>query len=331
MREAIFRAELGDDSAGRDPTVNRLQEIAAERMGKEAALLVASGTMGNLVCALTFCRRGERFIAGNESHMIVYEPGLREIAGLEPLPLPNMPDGTLDLDSLERVLAQRGGNDQSVKMLALENTHNRCGGAILAPRYIKDVARWAQRHGLALHLDGARLFNAAVALGTDVREFTRNVESVMFCLSKGLSCPVGSLVCGDREFVEEARRVRGMVGGSMRQAGIIAAAGIVALDQMVDRMREDHANAKCLAQRIRQSGGLRLAQEAVDTNVVRFELLDQSIDTKAFVRRLADLGLRVSTDPFPTMRAVTHYGIEHSDVVRAADIIGHTLEEFARA
>ena len=332
MRKAIFRAELGNDASGLDPTVNRLQAMAAERVGKEAALLVASGTMGNLVVALVYCRHGEGFIVGSQAHMNVWEPGIREVAGLKPLAVPNLPDATLDLDSLESQFASGAPDLPPLKMLTLENSHNRCGGVAMTPDVMSGSVQWARRRGLTLHLDGSRVFNTSVALGIGVPELTRAFDSVMFCLSKGLSCPVGSLICGDKQFIQDARRMRTRVGGDMRQAGIIAAAGIVALDQMVDRLHEDHENAKYFAQRIRQLDGLRLAQPTVDTNIVRFHLVDSTMDPAVFVGHLAERGLSVSMDPPPLMRAVMHSGIDRPAVTRAADILEQVLpEELARS
>ena len=328
MREAIFRAELGDDASGLDPTVNRLQEMAAERVGKAAALLVSSGTMGNLLASLVYCRRGEGFVVGSQAHINVWEPGIQEIAGIVPFAVPNRRDGTLDLDSIDLDL---GSPDHPLlKMLTLENSHNRCGGVALHPD-VGDATQWARNRALMLHLDGSRVFNTSVALGIEVSELTYSFDTVMFCLSKGLSCPVGSLLCGDKGFIEEARHMRTRVGGDMRQAGIIAAAGIVALENMVDRLQEDHDNAKYLAQCIQQMDCFQIVQPAVDTNIVRFRLVDPTIEPQTLVAELAARGLRLSMDPSPVMRAVTHFGIDRRDVGTAADLLEHTLKELIRS
>ena len=327
MREAIYCADLGDDAAGLDPTVNRLQEMAADRLGKEAALLVSSGTMGNLLTALANCGRGEGFVVGSSAHMHVWEPGIQEVVGIVPVAAPNRRDGTLDLDSFEHDPCAGSPDLPQLKMLTLENSHNRCGGVALHPDRMKDTVQWARHRGLRLHMDGSRIFNSSVALGVRVSELARAFDSVMFCLSKGLSCPLGSLICGDRDFIKEARRLRTMIGGDLRQAGIIAAAGIVALENEVDRLQEDHDNAKYLAKCIEEQDGFRLAQRTVDTNILRFLLVNPRINPETFVRELAAQGLGLSMDPSPVIRAVTHRGIERGDVEVAMDLLVRKLKE----
>jgi len=222
MREAMYRAELGDDVFGEDPTTNRLQEMAAERMGQEAALFVASGTMGNLVSLLTHCGRGDGAIMGDRSHTFLNEAGgSSALGGVYLLALPNQPDGTIDPASIERAIPSEDSHHPRVKLICLENTHNYCGGVTLDAQYTSSVADLAHGHGLTLHLDGARIFNAALALDVPASDLAAPADSVMFCLSKGLSCPVGSLLCGSAEFIEQARRMRKMVGGGMRQVGVL--------------------------------------------------------------------------------------------------------------
>jgi len=234
MREAMYRAQLGDDVFGEDPTVNRLEEMAAGKMGKEAALLVPSGTMANLVCALTHCARGEEAILGDRSHMFINEAGgMSALGGIHPHIIPNQPDGTMRLQSIEDAIRGDNLHYPRTRLICLENTHNRCNGSPLTPEYTGSVVALARHRGLSTHLDGARIFNAAIALGVDVKELTRGVDSVIFCLSKGLAAPVGSMVCGSGAFIAEAQRNRKILGGGMHQAGVIAAAGIVALEQMV--------------------------------------------------------------------------------------------------
>ncbi|PIV05099.1 MAG: threonine aldolase, partial [Syntrophobacterales bacterium CG03_land_8_20_14_0_80_58_14] len=237
MREAIFHADLGDDVFAEDPTINRLEAMMAERLGMEAALLVVSGTMGNITCALAHCARGEEAILGDRSHIFLNEAGgMSALGGIFPHTIPNLPDGTMRLDRIEAAIRSENIHFPRTRLICLENTHNRCYGAALTPDYTAAVVALASRHGIAVHLDGARIFNAAVALGVDVRELTRGIDSVNVCLSKGLAAPVGSVICGSREFIARARRTRKMLGGGMRQAGIIAAAGIVALKEMVERL-----------------------------------------------------------------------------------------------
>jgi threonine aldolase len=322
MREAIYRAEVGDDVFGEDPTVNRLEEMAARRLGKEAALYVVSGTMGNLVALLTHCGRGNEFIVGHIAHTFLYEAGgSAALGGIHPRTVPNQPDGTLDLADVEAAIRPENIHFPRSRLICLENTHNRCGGAVLTPEYTKAVCQLAHRHGLAVHLDGARVFNAAVALGVDVKELVKDVDSVQFCLSKGLSAPVGSVVCGDEEFIYEARRSRKIVGGGMRQAGVIAAAGIVALEQMVDRMAEDHDNARRLAEGLAGIPGLAIDVDRVQTNIVIFELVSERLTPAELAARLGEGGVKLLAIEGRRLRAVTHYGIEAKDIELALAVI----------
>ena len=330
MREAIYRAEVGDDVYGEDPTVNRLEAMAAERMGKEAALFVASGTMGNLVSLLTHCGRGDEVILGHLAHTFLYEVGgMAALGGIHPRTVPNQPDGTLDLADIEAAIRADNIHFPRTRLICLENTHNRCGGAVLTPEYTAAVCELARRYGLAVHLDGARIFNAAIALGVDVKELTRDVDSVLFCLSKGLSAPVGSVVCGSKAFIAEARRNRKIVGGGMRQAGIIAAAGIVALEQMVDRLADDHANARRLAEGLAETLGLFVDLDRVQTNIVIFELRSNRLTPAEFVAKLAERGVKLLAIGGRKLRAVTHYGIEGEDIEAALAIIHQVMERWA--
>jgi threonine aldolase len=322
MREAIYRAEVGDDVFGEDPTVNRLEEMAARHLGKEAALYVVSGTMGNLVALLTHCGRGDEFIVGHIAHTFLYEAGgSAALGGIHPRTVPNQPDGTLDLADVEAAIRPENVHFPRSRLICLENTHNRCGGAVLTPEYTKAVCQLAHRHGLAVHLDGARVFNAAMALGVDVKELVKDVDSVQFCLSKGLSAPVGSVVCGDEEFIYEARRSRKIVGGGMRQAGFIAAAGIVALEQMVDRMAEDHDNARRLAEGLAGIPGLAIDVDRVKTNIVIFDLVSERLTPAELVARLGEGGVKLLAIEGRRLRAVTHYGIEAKDIELALAVI----------
>jgi threonine aldolase len=318
MREAMYCAEVGDDVYEEDPTVNRLEAMAAERMGKEAGLFVVSGTMGNLVALLTHCQRGDEVILGDQSHSFVYEAGgSAALGGIHPRPLPNQPDGTLDPAQVEAAIRPENVHFPRTRLICLENTHNRCGGAPLPPDYMARIGALVRRYGLALHLDGARVFNAAIALGVDVKDLTRDADSVMFCLSKGLSAPVGSVLCGSEAFIREARRARKIVGGGMRQAGIIAAAGVVALEQMVDRLAEDHANAHRLAKGLAEIPGLAIDPEKVQTDIVIFELTAQDMTPAELVARLRAEGVLLLAIEGRRLRAVTHYGIEAEDIETA--------------
>jgi len=327
MREAMYRAEVGDDVMGEDPTVNRLEEMSAERMGKEAALFVASGTMANLVCLLTHCGRGDEFIVGHMAHTFLLEAGASAALGsLHPHTVPNQPEGTLDLEDVEAAIRSDDVHFPRTRLICLENTHNRCGGAALSVEYTDSLCELAHSRQIAVHLDGARIFNAAIALEVDVKELTRNVDSVSFCLSKGLSCPVGSLVCGGADFIAEARRNRKMVGGGMRQAGIIAAAGVVALEQMIDRLAEDHVNARRLAEGLAEISGLSIDLERVQTNIIYFDLLDGGLEHDQFLARLNEGGVKMSSPGPRRFRAVTHYGIEAEDIEKALTVVRQVME-----
>ncbi|MEN6333647.1 MAG: low-specificity L-threonine aldolase [Phycisphaerales bacterium] len=326
MREAMAHAELGDDVFGEDPTVNRLERVAAERVGKEAALLVASGTMGNLASILTHCRRGEEAILGDQSHTFIYEGGgIAALGGIHPHTIPNQPDGTLRLGDIEAAIRPDNVHFPRTRLICLENTHNRCFGAPLTPQYMASVAELARRHGLSVHLDGARLFNAAVALGVDVKEFTKSVDSLSFCLSKGLAAPVGSVICGSKAFIAEARRTRKVLGGGMRQAGVLAAAGVVALEKMVDRLQEDHDNAIRLAKGIARINGLAIDLANVYTDIVYFDVAAGDLTADGLTRRLNDRGIRMLSVGPKRIRAVTHYGIAAADVDRSLKILEETM------
>ncbi|MEX0785459.1 MAG: low-specificity L-threonine aldolase [Dehalococcoidia bacterium] len=314
MREAMANAEVGDDVFGEDPTVRRLEEMAAERMGKEAAVFVASGTMGNLTSLLAQCKRGNEAIVGSEAHVLHYEAGgVPGLGGISLRTVHNDEHGMLDLDELQATIRGENVHFPKTAVICLENTHNRCGGGVLAPEEMAEVARIAHRRGIRVHLDGARIFNAAIALGVTPADLTEHVDTVTFCLSKGLSAPVGSLVCGSADFVAEARRMRKMVGGGMRQAGVIAAAGIVALETMVERLAEDHENARFLAQGIAQVPGLRVDPAAIQSNIVIIGV-DEG---PAFQSRLREEGVLTTAFGPTRVRMVTHYGITRADIEEA--------------
>jgi threonine aldolase len=315
MRRAMAEAEVGDDVFGEDPTVNRLEAAAAERLGKEAALFVPSGTMANLVSQLVHCGRGEEMILGHLAHSFYYEQGGSAAVGsIHPRTVANRPDGTMGLEELEAAVRSDNVHFPRTRLIALENTHNLCGGAPLEPAYIRSVAEVARRHGVKLHIDGARLFNAAAALGVAARQLAEDADSVSFCLSKGLAAPVGSLVCGTRGFVAEARRARKVLGGGMRQAGVLAAAGIVALDEMTDRLAEDHANARRLAEGLAGLGGLSLDPGRFKTNIVYFDVTRKGSTAHELVAALDREGVRMLASGPGKIRAVTHYEVTAKDI-----------------
>jgi threonine aldolase len=326
MRRAMAEAEVGDDVFGEDPTVNRLEEMAAERLGKEAALFVASGTMGNLVSLLAHCGRGDEVILGDQAHTFLYEQGgMAALGGIHPHTLPNQPDGTLDLQQIEAAIRPDNVHDPRTRLIALENTHNRCWGSPLSVAYMREVGALARRRGLKVHVDGARLFNAAIALGVEARELVADADSVTFCLSKGLAAPVGSVICGRRDFIAEARRARKVVGGGMRQAGVLAAAGIVALTQMVERLAEDHAHARRLAEGLAELPGVCIDPARVRTNIVYFEVTRPGLTAAELVERVGAEGVRVLPLGPRLVRAVLNYHVSADDVEYALAAFGKAL------
>jgi threonine aldolase len=316
MREAMANAEVGDDVYGEDPTVNRLQEMAAGMMGKESSLFVASGTMGNLVGVLAHCQRGDEVIVGNKAHTFLYEAGgISVLGGIHSCQLPNQPDGSLALEDIERAIRPDDPHDPITRLICLENSHNRCGGTYQVPEYIKRVSKFAHARGVSVHLDGARIFNAAIAQKIDAKELAAPADSVTFCLSKGLCAPVGSVLCGSKEYIRKALRLRKMLGGGMRQAGILAAAGVVALETMIERLSEDHVRARNLALGLRQVPGLVLDQEIPATNMV-FLSLSPEVNSNAseIVEKLKRLGILVGDTGLRSFRLVLHYWITDSGV-----------------
>ncbi len=315
MRRAMAEAEVGDDVFGEDPTINKLEEIAAERMGKEAALFVPSGTMANLVSLLTHCGRGDEVILGDQAHIYMFEAGgLAALGSIHPRPVRNQPDGTLLVNDIEAVIRPDDVHHPRTKMVLLENTHNRCNGSPLSPEYMHKVREIADRHGLKIHVDGARIFNSAVAQGVAPRELVADADSVSFCLSKGLAAPVGSLICSTRDFVRQARRTRKSVGGGLRQAGILAAAGIVALDQMVDRLAEDHANARALGEGLSDVPGLSIKKEYIKTNILFIGVEREDMTGKDLSARLKEHGIKINASAPRQLRAVTNYHVTSEDI-----------------
>ncbi|QTA80513.1 Low specificity L-threonine aldolase [Desulfonema limicola] len=322
MRRAMAEAEVGDDVFGEDPTVRKLEEMAADRLGKEAALFTASGTMGNMVSLLTHCGRGDEMILGDQSHIFFYEQGgSAALGGIHPRTVPNQPDGTILIEDLEGAIRQDDVHFPVTRIIALENTHNRCCGSPLCADYMKDVGNLAGKHGLKIHVDGARIFNAAAALDTDVKDLAEYADSISFCLSKGLGSPAGSVVCGTKDFIARARRARKVLGGGMRQAGILAGAGIISLTQMTERLAEDHENAGKLAQGLAHIEGLSVDLANIKTNIVFFDLKKHDLSTESLVKQLEEQGIRILALGPRKLRAVTHYHISSKD-------IDHVLDSF---
>ena len=328
MRQAMSEAKVGDDVFGEDPTVNLLEEMVAKCLGKEAALFVASGTMANIVSLLTHCGRGSEILLGDQSHMFFYEQGgAAALGGIHPRCLGNKPNGTMSLNDMEAAIRSDDVHFPRTKLIVLENTHNRCNGSPLDVDYIHSVAELACRYGLKLHVDGARLFNAAVALGVGAKDLVAETDSVSICLSKGLAAPVGSVVAGNTDFISEARRNRKIVGGGMRQAGILAAAGIVALTEMVDRLADDHKNARKLAEGLANIKGLFVDLDLVFTNIVYIDVAKKEMTSQILAERLHNRGVRLLSIGTNRLRAVTNYHVASSDIDYALNIFLDVLEE----
>lgn len=315
MRAAMAAAPVGDDVFGDDPTVNRLQEMAAEMVGKEAGLFVPSGTMGNLVALLTHCGRGDEAIAGAQSHIVLYEGGgMSYLGGIHSRQVKEQPDGSLALEDIEAVIRPEDVHEPPTRLIAIESTHNHCGGVFQTPAYIRSLADFAHARGLVVHIDGARLFNAAVAQGVEARDLAGPADSVTFCLSKGLCAPVGSVLCGSRAFIARARHIRKHLGGGMRQAGVVAAAGMVALEQMIDRLVEDHARARMLAAGLGELPQIRL-DGIPQTNMVYFDLDDSvALTVEQIEARMQERGILVHAEGSRRFRLVTHYWIDDAAV-----------------
>lgn len=328
MRQAMAAAEVGDDVFREDPTINRLEEMAAERLGKEAALFVASGTMGNIVSLLTHCGRGDEIILGDESHIFFSEQGgSAALGGIHHRTVPNQPDGTMVLADIEGAIRPDNIHFPRTRLIALENTHNRCNGSYLDVDYMRSVGSLARRHGLKIHVDGARIFNAAVAQGIPASSLVSDADSISFCLSKGLAAPVGSVICGTSGFIDEARRIRKVLGGGMRQAGILAAAGIVSLTEMVDRLADDHANARKLAVGLAAIDGISIQPELIKSNIVFFKITKKGLTPQELTQRLSARGVRVGPKEPDQIRAVTNYHVSSGDIDFALEVFAEIFKQ----
>ena len=332
MREAMASAPVGDDVYGEDPTINELQALAAEMLGKEAGLFVASGTMGNLTSVLTHCGRGEEMILGKQAHIFRYEAGsAAAYGGVHPNTLQVQPDGTLDLDEIRQTIRPDNEHHPVTRLICLENTQGGVMGAPLPVSYMRQVGDIAREHGLKLHVDGARLFNAAAALGVTARELVEDADSASICLSKGLCAPVGSVIVGSRDFIKRAHRIRKSLGGGMRQAGILGAAGLIALREMSrpERLGEDHANARALAEGLAALPYITLDLSTVRTNMFKFWLAaDAPITAEGLMRVLeADYGILIRPYSLDerSFRLVTHFYIQAEQVRKVVSAIGELL------
>lgn len=327
MREAMAEAEVGDDVYRDDPTVNRLEAMAAERLGKEAAIFVPSGTMGNLLALLVHCQRGDEVIVGSRSHVYLNEAGgMSALGGIQPCPVSNQKDGTLALDDIRASIRTEDVHHPITRLVCLENTQNICGGIPLTADYTRRVGDLARENNLALHIDGARIFNAAAALNLDVKELVAPADSVMFCLSKGLVAPIGSMLVGTEKFIARARHLRKMLGGGMRQVGVIAAAGLISLEKMTARLGEDHAQARKLADGLRKIEGVILDEGSPHTNMIYFNLAEGlRLNAPQVAERMKEHGVLVDPDDRRRFRLVTHYWVDNAAVEKAISAFGKVL------
>ncbi len=313
MRQAMYKAEVGDDVYGEDPSVRRLEELMAELSGKEAALFVTSGTQGNLVALLTHCDRGAEVILEAEAHIFFYEVGgMSAMGGLIPVRVRGE-RGVLQPDAVRAAIRGQNIHFPHTGLICLENTHNRAGGTVTTIEQMEAVRQVAKDFGIPIHMDGARLFNAAVALGEPLAKMSAPVDSVSICLSKGLGAPVGSVLCGSRDFIEKARKYRKMLGGGMRQAGVLAAAGIYALQHNVDRLAEDHANARLLAEGLANIPGIAIDMDSVQTNIVVCDVAGTERTATQLTTRFLEHGVRANATGEYTIRFVTHLDVTRED------------------
>lgn len=326
MREAMARAPLGDDVYGEDPSVNRLEAMAAEMLGKESSVLVSSGTMGNLVSVMAHCGRGDELIVGNLAHIYLYEQGASAaLGGIHPRVVFNQPDGTLDLDEVAEHIRGDDEHFPTTRLICVENTHNRCNGMPLSLEYLEEMGELAHSRGLSLHMDGARLWNAAVALNKAPAEVAKQADSVSCCLSKGLASPVGSVVAGSKEFIRRARRARKAVGGGMRQAGVLAACGIVSLTEMVERLADDHMHAQELAQGLAALDGVEIEMADVSTNIVYFAVSAGHLNAVQLAAGLQEQGVLMNPIDDSKLRAVLNCDVSRDDVETTVQTIESVL------
>ncbi len=318
MRQAMASAAVGDDVYGEDPTVNHLQKRAAEIFDKEAALFVPTGCMGNLICVRNWTHHGNEVICEERSHVNLYElASMSAIAGCMPRTVRSGADGIMTWKQIEAVIRPKIYYDSQTALICLENTSNMAGGTVYPTERVNQICGHAHALGLKVHLDGARIFNAATALGDNVANMTRNVDSVMFCLSKGLGAPVGSMIAGSKEFIERARIFRKMFGGGMRQVGVIAAAGVIALEKSPARLHEDHGNARRLAEGIAQIPGLRIDPATVKSNIVIFDCTASGLSAVELCDALHARGVWAQDTALHSVRMVTHWNVFRDGIDRA--------------
>jgi len=329
MRELMLEAEVGDDVMGEDPTVNMLETAVSEMLGKEAALFVPTGTMGNIVSIAAHCARGDEAIVGQMSHIFCHEAAAASaLLGVGLCPIKNQEDGTIAIDEIKRWIRIDDPHHPRTTLVSLENTQNICGGKVLPLDYINSVASLCHERGIKLHMDGARFWNAVVASGLSAKDILKNVDSVSFCLSKGLGTPVGSVVSGSAAFIARARRARKLLGGGMRQAGVLAVCGLYALENNIVRLAEDHANAQILAEGIRSTPGLKLVPETVESNIIFFASSSPRFTSLQLQAALKARDVRVSDDEFSDrLRAIVHLDVSHDDILKSVAAIKEAVAE----
>lgn len=328
MREAMAEAEVGDDVYRDDPTVNRLEALAANMLGKESALFVPSGTMGNLLALLVHCQRGDEAIVGDKSHIYLNEAGgMSALGGIQPCPVPNQKDGTLALDDILASIRTEDVHHPITRLICLENTQNICGGIPLTAAYTREVGELARKNNLSLHIDGARIFNAAAAQNVSIRDLVDPADSVMFCLSKGLASPIGSMLVGTSKFIARARHLRKMLGGGMRQVGVLATAGIISLEKMTTRLADDHARARKLADGLRNVKGVLVDDSSPYSNMVYLNLAsDVKVDAAKIIDSALKQGVLLDCENARRFRLVTHYWVDDKAVDKVIQVFKTAME-----
>ena len=329
MKQFMFDAPLGDDVYGDDPSINALEEKASDLFGKDAALFVPSGTMANLISVLSHCNRGDEILLGNKSHIFVYEAGGTSVfGGVHSHQLKNNDDGTIDFDDIINGIRNDQDSHHPIsKLLCLENTHNLCFGAPINSTYFDKIKTIVDEHNLKLHIDGARIFNAAVALKTTVKELAKNADSITCCLSKGLSAPVGSLIMGNAELIHKAHRIRKSLGGGMRQSGILAAAGIYSFDNMINRLEEDHENAQLLAKGLSKIDEIKIDLSTIHTNILFFNLQNTNIKDEELIIKLLNNNIKIDSKGNRKFRMVTHYGFKKNNIETVINKLKYILKK----
>lgn len=330
MRDAMYKAEVGDDVYGEDPTVKKLEEMAADIMGKEAAMFVTSGTQGNQVSVMTHTHHGNEIILEERCHIITYEVGgIGYLSGVQAKTIRGN-HGIMNPNDVESAIRTKDIHYPITSLICLENTHNRAGGTVTPIETMREIHEIARRHNIPVHLDGARIFNAATYLNVNVSEIAKSADSVMFCLSKGLCAPVGSMVCGTKEFINKARKYRKMLGGGMRQSGILAAAGIVALTKMTNRLQEDHDNARILAEGLNNIHGIKVDMDTVETNIIMSDISGTGMKGSELSKLLLEYGIKVNGADDYSVRFVTHYYVKKDDVEKVLDAINKIVTDYKK-